>query len=81
MKKQKPVLLYSINELVDTLSMSRAAILVQVNEGTFPKPVRVGVRGVRWKKRDVDSWLAALPESHGEKDLASPRQKSRNRNQ
>ena len=72
MKKKQPALLYSIRDLVDTLSMSRAAILVQVKEGTFPKPVRVGVRGVRWKKRDVDSWLAALPESHGREGFSQP---------
>lgn len=28
---------------------------------TFPKPVRLGARLVRWRLEDLDSWVAHLP--------------------
>jgi prophage regulatory protein len=28
----------------------------------FPKPVRLGPNMVRWRKQDIEAWIAALPE-------------------
>jgi len=30
-------------------------------EPSFPKPVRLGARLVRWRLDDLDSWVACLP--------------------
>ena len=79
-KSQAKRLLYSTRSLERVVSLSRATIWRKVKDGKFPQPVRIGVRGIRWRRADIDAWLASLPVSNGEKDLASPRQKSRNRN-
>jgi len=33
--------------------------------GTFPKPLRLGTRTVRWRLADVESYLAALAGEEG----------------
>ena len=78
-KSQAKRLLYSTRSLERVVSLSRATIWRKVKDGKFPQPVRIGVRGIRWRRADIDQWIASLPVSHGEKDLATPRQKSRSR--
>jgi predicted DNA-binding transcriptional regulator AlpA len=29
-----------------------------MKEGKFPKPIHLGANMVRWKKSDIDNWLA-----------------------
>ena len=38
--------------------LSRASIYRLMAHGDFPRPLRVGVRGVRWRSEDIDRWLA-----------------------
>ena len=81
LKQKSPAkrLLYSTGTLVRVVSLSRATIWRKVQDGKFPKPVRIGTRNIRWKKADIDNWIAELPVSNGDQDLATPRQKSRSR--
>ena len=37
---------------------SRPSIYRLMSHGDFPRPLRVGVRAVRWRSEDVDRWLA-----------------------
>lgn len=39
--------------------LSATTIRRKVREGTFPRPVSVGLRGVRWRWGDVRDWLAS----------------------
>ncbi|EPG2630846.1 TPA: AlpA family transcriptional regulator [Pseudomonas aeruginosa] len=36
----------------------RAHIYNLMQEGKFPKPVRVGIRAVAWDSLEIDQWLA-----------------------
>jgi prophage regulatory protein len=58
-------------ELNSNELLKRAAVLalVQIDNvtlwrwtkrGAFPAPVRIGSRAVRWRRSDVDRWLAEL---------------------
>ena len=37
---------------------SRTRIYADMAEGRFPRPIRIGVRAVAWRERDLEAWLA-----------------------
>ena len=41
--------------------LSRSTIYRKMREGTFPEPIRIGVRAVRWPAHELEDWLASLP--------------------
>ena len=43
-------------EVEREIGLSRSTIHRQVAEGLFPKPIRVGVRSVRWRESDIEKW-------------------------
>ena len=48
------------------VSMSRASVYRRVRDGTFPAPLRIGVRAVRWRESEVERWIASRPRAaHG----------------
>ena len=38
----------------------RLAALAEAGQGSFPKPVRIAPKTVRWRLADVEAYLAAL---------------------
>jgi len=40
------------------VGLSRSSIYLAVSQGTFPKPVSLGVRAVGWLESEVDAWLS-----------------------
>lgn len=53
--------LLRINEVALLIGLSKHSIRGLVAAGTFPSPVKVGVRGVAWRRTEIDAWIAALP--------------------
>ena len=43
----------------DRTGLSRSTIYLQVQCGTFPRPVRIGGRAVAWLESDIDAWIEA----------------------
>ena len=43
-------------EVEREIGLSRSTIYRQIAEGLFPKPIRVGVRSVRWRESDIEKW-------------------------
>lgn len=39
--------------------LSRSTIYLRIQEGTFPKPLNLGVRSVGWVESEIDDWLVA----------------------
>jgi len=37
--------------------LSRSTIYLRVSQGTFPKPVNLGVRAVGWVEAEIQEWL------------------------
>lgn len=37
--------------------ISRSSIYQQISDGAFPKPIRLGKRGVGWIESEVDAWI------------------------
>lgn len=48
-------------EVEHITGMSRSSIYRLMHAGTFPAPVRVGTRAVRWRWRDIEAWVEACP--------------------
>ena len=41
--------------------MSRASIYRLMQQGDFPRPVKIGSTAVRWKESDVAAWIDSRP--------------------
>lgn len=39
------------------IGLSRSTIYAGIAEGTFPKPIRVGRRAVRFLQSDIEQWI------------------------
>lgn len=39
--------------------LSRSTIYLRIQEGTFPKSIRLGPRAVGWIESEIEAWLAA----------------------
>lgn len=46
--------------------MSRSSIYRLMQEGEFPRPVRVGPAAVRWRASDIMAWIDSRPTATGE---------------
>jgi prophage regulatory protein len=42
--------------------LSRSTIYLRVAEGSFPKPVSIGIRAVGWLESEIESWLSSRVE-------------------
>ena len=49
------------DEVQQMCGISRSELYRQVADGRFPRPVRVGLRAVRWRRSEVEAWIAGLP--------------------
>ena len=56
--------LLSVKEVSAIAGVSRSAIYSGINEGHFPRPIKLGKKSVRWRVSDIEKWLAELPASN-----------------
>jgi prophage regulatory protein len=52
--------LLRLAEVSMMVGLKRSSIYRYVSEGSFPAPIKVGIRGVRWKLADVLAWRARI---------------------
>ena len=43
----------------EKVGLKKTEIYKQIDEGTFPAPIRVGVRQVAWLESELDEWIEA----------------------
>ena len=53
-------------EVESRVGLSRTTLYRKMREGSFPEPVQVGARAVRWPAREIEAWLACRPRASGE---------------
>ena len=46
--------------------LSRSTIYRKMREDTFPAPLKVSERAVRWRERDIRAYVESRPRSYGE---------------
>jgi prophage regulatory protein len=52
--------LLRLEEVIKLISVSRATIYRHLGTGSFPAPVRVGLRRIAWRASDINNWFAQL---------------------
>ena len=55
--KTKILRLWEVERLT---RLSKATLYRMMKSGTFPRPVRLGVRAVGWIQTEIESWIADL---------------------
>jgi len=53
-------MLIRISEVCRLVGVCRSTIYRWVSEGSFPQPVRIGDRAVRWRIEDIEAWRNEL---------------------
>ena len=53
--------LLRLREVLARCGLSRSTLYRQMGEGAFPRPLRVGVRAVRWREASQSSISASRP--------------------
>lgn len=52
-------------EVTKQTGLARSTIYLRMSEGSFPKPINIGVRAVGWVDTDISEWIQArIKESH-----------------
>ena len=54
------------DEVETRITLSRSTIYRKMRKKSFPEPLRIGVRAVRWRESEVEAWLAARPRADGD---------------
>ena len=49
-------------QVEEITGMSRSSIYRLMQDGQFPRPVKVGCAAVRWRESNITSWLESRPE-------------------
>jgi len=49
--------LMRLKETCQMAGIEKTTAYKMINEGTFPKPVSVGGRAVRWVSTEIESWI------------------------
>lgn len=49
--------LIKLKDVIDMTSLSKATVYRQVNNGTFPSPIRLGPRAVAWVMDEIEDWI------------------------
>ena len=57
--------LLRLGDVLVRSGLSRSTVYRQMDEGAFPRPLKVGVRAVRWLESEIDSWLSSRPRASG----------------
>lgn len=58
--------LLPIHEIERRTGLCRSYVYEKIRDGTFPRPVKVGKRAVRWRERDITAWIQSLPDADGD---------------
>lgn len=61
--------LLKAKEVSEKLGITEGALpALRRREQTFPKPIRVSQKILRWDEEDIDNWLSAKKESNDGED-------------
>lgn len=49
--------IFRLPVVIKKTGLSRSTIYARIKEGTFPKPIQIGLRSVGWLEQDVELWF------------------------
>ena len=56
---QDKLSILKLKQVEGRTGLSRSSIYLRIQEGTFPRQVKLGARSVGWLENEIDAWLAA----------------------
>lgn len=59
--------LLRLSEVAARTALGRTTIYRKMREGSFPEPLKIGARAVRWPESEIEAWLAARPRATGDR--------------
>ena len=59
MTQAEPTKILRRKEVQAATGLSRSSIYQMMNEGRFPRPIRLGLAAVGWRLADLEAWLAS----------------------
>ena len=54
-------MLMTLRQVRAMTAMGKSTVYRKVDDGTFPRPIRLGPRTVRWRRWEVEGWIASRP--------------------
>jgi prophage regulatory protein len=66
-----------LKEVCPGVGLSRSTIWLKIQQGTFPRPVRLGAHNVRWVESEIEAWKAARIEERDGPEWATKPGKGR----
>ena len=58
--------LLRLSEVRTRTALGRSTIYRKMRDGSFPEPLKIGVRAVRWRESEIEAWLQARPRATGD---------------
>mgnify|MGYP002637155548 FL=1 len=55
--------LLRLQQVIERVALSKSTIYRGMDDGSFPRPLKLGSRMVRWLSEDIDNYLSRLPRS------------------
>ena len=59
--------LLRLSEVRARTALERSTIYRKMREGSFPEPLKIEARAVRWRESEIEAWLAARPRATGDR--------------
>ena len=59
--------LLRLSEVLTRTGLARTTIYRKIRDGSFPEPLKIGARAVRWPESEITAWLAARPRASGDR--------------
>lgn len=50
--------LLRLPEVIERTGLSRSSLYQRINQGTFPRPIKLGQRASAWPLSEIDQWVA-----------------------
>lgn len=57
MTPEAPERILRINTVLDRTGLSRATLYRKINDGTFPKQIKLSTRCAGWRESAINAWL------------------------
>lgn len=53
--------LFRIKEVCRLTGLPKSTVYLQIKQGDFPRPVKIGERSVAWRGSDLEKWINDRP--------------------
>ena len=66
-----PLKLVKLPDVIAFSNKCRSSIFADIKKGTFPAPVRIGLRATAWRVSDLEAWANGLTTTNASSNTTS----------